>query len=157
LQYSVCTFDIFTEEVFPILLNGGALVIADKDETLSIDCLEKLLFDEDVTIISGFPYLLQDLNNKPLPSSLRLVISGGDVLRKEFVTNFVPKIPVLNGYGPTETTVCASYYTYTGEDIPTDSVPIGKPLKDVEIYILDENLKKVPQGEVGQIIVAISG
>ena len=157
LQYSVCTFDIFTEEVFPILLCGGTLVIANEDETANVDCLVKLLHEQSVTILSGFPYLLQELNSKTLPSSLRIAISGGDVLRKEFVTNIVPKVPVYNTYGPTETTVCASYYCYTGEDHPTHSVPIGKPIKGVEILILDENLNKVAPGEVGEICIVGDG
>ena len=82
LQYSVCSFDIFVEEVFASLLNGAALAIpADEDKT-DIHTLMNFVERRHVTMLSGFPYLLAEMNHlREIPSSLRLLISGGDVLR----------------------------------------------------------------------------
>lgn len=108
LQNSVCTFDIFTEEVFPILLTGGTLVIASDEEKSTVENLVDLIEREEITIITGFPYLLSGINNYRVPKSLKLVISGGDTLRKEHVSNLSKKVNVYNTYGPTETTVCVA-------------------------------------------------
>ena len=62
LQNSVCTFDIFVEEVFPILLSGGTLVLATDEEKNDVKKLYELMEKEKVTIISSFPYLLNDFN-----------------------------------------------------------------------------------------------
>lgn len=157
LQNSVCTFDIFVEELFPILLTGGALVIADADEKSSVAKLTDLMEREQITILTGFPYLLSDFNHYRIPESLRLAISGGDVLRREHVDNLLPHIKIYNTYGPTETTVCAAYYRYRAVTADTCTIPIGKPVYGAEIYLLDENLKPVAYGEVGEICIASNG
>lgn len=88
LQYSVCSFDIFVEEVFTTLLNGATVAIPSKkvmDGSLS----DLMAFCErhGVTEISGFPYLLADMNrSRCFPSKLRLLISGGDVIRETYIS-----------------------------------------------------------------------
>ena len=63
-------------------------------------------------MISGFPYLLAEMNKVPqlLPESLRLLISGGDVLRAKYIGKLKDKVMIYNTYGPSETTVCASCF-----------------------------------------------
>ena len=81
LQYSVCSFDIFVEEVFTSLLNGAALAIPADEDKADIHALMAFVERHHVTMISGFPYLLAEMNHlSVIPSSLRLLISGGDVL-----------------------------------------------------------------------------
>lgn len=76
LQYSVCTFDIFVEEVFASLLSGAALVIPPADVKNDIHRLMHFVDKHQVTIISGFPYLLLEMNKlEHIPSSIRLLIS----------------------------------------------------------------------------------
>lgn len=157
LQNSLCTFDIFTEELFPILLCGGALVIASKEESRNPPLLLDLIRARGVTVISGFPYLLRDIDKLPVPPCLRLAIGGGDVMHKEYVANLRHKVMVYNTYGPSETTVCATYYNYTAYGSGIDSIPIGKPIAGVEVYLLDENLVEVPRGEPGEICIAGAG
>lgn len=134
LQCSVCTFDIFVEEFFPVLLRGGTLVIASREQRGDAAALARLMRDERVTLISGFPYLLRDLQEHELPDSLRVAISGGDVLHSEHIAKLAAKIPVYNTYGPSETTVCATYYRYAREN---GCVPIGKAIRGVSVKILD--------------------
>lgn len=111
LQYSVCSFDIFVEEVFTSLLNGAALAIPADEDKADIHALMAFVERHHVTMISGFPYLLAEMNHlSVIPSSLRLLISGGDVLRGVYVDHLLNKAEVYNTYGPSETTVCASYY-----------------------------------------------
>lgn len=157
LQNSVCTFDIFVEELFPILLTGGALVIADADEKSSVEKLADLMERERITVLTGFPYLLSDFNHYRIPHSLKLAISGGDILRREHADNLLRKVKVYNTYGPTETTVCVAYYQCGADALDAGTIPIGKPVYGAQIYLLDENLKPVKPGEVGEICIAGNG
>lgn len=155
LQYSVCSFDIFVEEVFASLLNGAALAIPTEEEKATVDSLMKFVEKHHVTIISGFPYLLAEMNHLPkIPSSLRLLISGGDVLRGVYVDRLLEQTEVYNTYGPSETTVCASYYRCNGGRVLADGTyPIGHPVKGAEIRILDQHGKECPAGETGEICI----
>lgn len=155
LQFSVCTFDIFVEEVFASLLSGAALAIPPADVKNDIHCLMHFVDKHQVTIISGFPYLLLELNKlERIPSSLRLLISGGDVLRANYVDHLLPQVDVYNTYGPSETTVCASYFRCNSvQPMPDDTYPIGKAVKDVQIEIRDEQMHPVPVGKPGEICI----
>lgn len=159
LQMSVCTFDIFIEEVFPTLLYGATLAILPEYFRENISEIVKFCDENNVTMLSAFPYFIRELNKYPkLPSTLRTIISGGDVLRKEFINNLIGKIPIYNTYGPTETTVCASYYkcdydSYTKYNF----IPIGHPIEGTSISILDDNLNPVTVGEYGQICISGNG
>lgn len=157
LQYSVCSFDIFVEEVFTTLLNGATVAIPSKkvmDGSLS----DLMAFCErhGVTEISGFPYLLADMNRcRCFPSKLRLLISGGDVIRETYISWLKDRdFMIYNTYGPSETTVCATYYRVDdAEALEDGSYPVGKAVKGVEVKILDENLTEVPGGEMGEICI----
>lgn len=159
LQHSVCTFDIFVEEVFATVLNGGTLVIPHENVKESFDSLLDFMERRNVTAVSGFPYLMIDFNKAlRLPSSLRLLISGGDVLRASYVDNLLDKVTVYNTYGPSETTVCASYYKCNGHrPLPDGTYPIGRPVKGVDIRIVSAIGEDVPAGTVGEICISGSG
>lgn len=161
LQYSICSFDIFVEEVFTTLLNGATIAIPPKkihDSKLSdlMDFCER----HGVTDISGFPYLLADMNRyQCYPSKLRILISGGDVIRASYITwlkdmDFV----IYNTYGPSETTVCATYFRVdNAEPLDDGTYSVGKAVKGVEVRILDDNLHEVPEGTVGEICISGEG
>lgn len=157
LQFSVCAFDIFVEEVFTTLLNGAALAIPSKKvKDGGIDELMDFCERHGVTEISGFPYLLADMNrHRRYPSKLRLLISGGDVVRESYITwlrghDFM----IYNTYGPSETTVCATYFRIDNAAALDDGTfPVGKAIKGVEVRILDENLNEVSDGDTGEICI----
>ena len=155
LQYSVCSFDIFVEEVFTMLLSGAALAIPSDDDKSSIERLMKFIDDNKVTMLSGFPYLLQEMNGlDSIPKSLRLLISGGDVIRKSYVDQLVDQVPIYNTYGPSETTVCATYYNCSnGYALEDGTYPVGKAVQGTSINILDEVGKEVMDGEIGEICI----
>ena len=149
LQYSICSFDIFVEEVFTTLLNGATIAIPSKEvHEGSLSDLMDFCERHEVTEISGFPYLLADMNRYHLyPSKLRLLVSGGDVIRSTYISwlkgrNFV----IYNTYGPSETTVCATYFRVdNAEPLEDGTYSIGKAVKGVDVKILDENLMEVPK------------
>ena len=159
LQYSVCSFDIFVEEVFCSLLNGAALAIPADEDKQDIHTLMAFVEKHRVTMLSGFPYLLAEMNHLPeIPSSLRLLISGGDVLRGVYIDRLLDKAEIYNTYGPSETTVCASYYHCNGGTVLADGTyPIGHPVKGAKIHILDQDGQELPAGETGEICILGGG
>lgn len=159
LQYSVCTFDIFVEEVFASLLNGAAIAIPSEDNKKDIRSLMDFVERYGVTIISGFPYLMAEMNHlEGIPASIRLLISGGDVLRRHYVNNLVGKVEVYNTYGPSETTVCTSYYRCRdGLILEDNTYPIGHAVLGSEIRIMDNAGNELPEGETGEICIFGNG
>lgn len=158
LQYSVCSFDIFVEEVFTTLLNGAALAIPSAAvHNGPLKGLMDFCTRHSVTILDGFPYLIADINNQPslLPKTVRLIISGGDVIRGSYISNLRDKgVKIYNTYGPSETCVCSNYYRIDNADPLEDGTfLIGKPVKGVRTKILDENFHEVPRGEKGEICI----
>ena len=161
LHCSVCTFDIFVEEVYPILMTGGTLIIASMEILNNTEELFNLIKTKNISITSTFPYFLNDIDKKiksanELPDSWRIAISGGDTLRKEFIEKISKKIRVFNTYGPTETTVCATYYEYDSNS-DLECIPVGKPINNVKVYILDDNLDIVKDGTIGEICISGNG
>lgn len=157
LQYSVCSFDIFVEEVFTTLLNGATICIPSVAvHNDSLQGLMRFVSRHGVTIIDGFPYLLAEMNKLPeIPESVKLIISGGDVIRGSYISNLRDKgVKIYNTYGPSETTVCSNYYRVDNA-LPLDdgTFPIGKAIKGVEVRIMDAGLHEVQKGETGEICI----
>lgn len=161
LQYSICSFDIFVEEVFTTLLSGAALAIPSKEICEgSISDLMSFCERHGVTEISGFPYLLADMNRyRCYPSKLRLLISGGDVIRESYITWLKDQgFRIYNTYGPSETTVCATYCRVDNADSLDDGTyPVGRAVKGVEVKLLDKNLDEVRDGDTAEICISGEG
>lgn len=157
LQYSVCSFDIFVEEVFASLLNGVAVAVPPKEiYCAKTEALMEFVKRKGVTIIDGFPYLIAEMNKLPeIPVSIKLIISGGDVIRASYITNLRDKdVKIYNTYGPSETTVCSNYYRVdNAEPLSDGTFPIGKPVKGVNVKILNSRMEEVSDGEPGEICI----
>ena len=145
LQYSVCSFDIFVEEVFATLLSGATLAIPSVHDRSNTERLIDYIARQKVTIVDGFPHLLADINRAAaLPEGVRLYVSGGDVLRASYCDRLVGVAQVYNTYGPSETTCCASFYCVSdGAPLEDGSYPIGRAVRCDRIEILDDDLRPV--------------
>lgn len=150
------SFDTSVEEIFPVLISGGTLVIASNDQK-DIDGLLELCKKHNVTVFSTNPPTLQYLNTIYAENTFdfRILISGGDVLKANHIDKIFDKVNVYNTYGPTESTVCATYHKI---DELNANLSIGKPIPNREIYILERNTTMlVSEGVVGEICIAGSG
>ncbi|MCX6584773.1 MAG: amino acid adenylation domain-containing protein [Candidatus Aminicenantes bacterium] len=162
-QLSYLIFDVFVEEVFPVLSKGGRLVIPGRTEIVEIENLSLLIAEYRVTMIDCTPLLLNEFDKFHADAggaaleSVRTFISGGDVLKPRYVEHLIKTGRVYNTYGPTESTVCAAYYHYTGVDDDLSAIPIGKPISNYKIYILDEHRKPAPIGVAGELCVSGPG
>jgi tyrocidine synthetase-3 len=158
VQLNSYAFDIFVEEVYPILLKGGKIVIPDVSILLDMDSLSRQMVKYDVSIVDTTPLLLNEFNRRPAAmESVRVFISGGDVLKKEYVNNLVKLGHVYNSYGPTETTVCAAFFHYSGAEEHQSNIPIGKPIAGYSIYIVDNRIRFQPPGIAGELCISGNG
>lgn len=159
LQYSACIVNIFIEEIFGTLLNGATLAIPSASTRNNPQALLKFADDQYVSIISGFPYLLQELNHfDSLPMTLRMLISGGDQLNPASINHLLEQITVYNTYGPAEgTALTTSYCCNNGYSLASGHYPIGKTLEGSEIMLLDNELRPVADGQEGEICIAGTG
>jgi amino acid adenylation domain-containing protein/non-ribosomal peptide synthase protein (TIGR01720 family) len=155
LQSSTAAFDIFVEEVFPTLIAGASLLIIDKETLLDKDELFKFLYKFKPSIINLSTTLWANLVTYSFPPNIKLCIIGGDKLKKTQynIWQNKNKIPVINTYGPTETTVIAALYHCEDKQYQED-IPIGKPIVNTQIFILDGNLNILPSGVIGELYIS---
>lgn len=159
LQYSGCIMNIFIQEVFGALLNGAVLAVPSLATRSDIDALVRFIDDQYVTVVSGFPFLMQELNSLPaLPMTVRMLISGGEQLNAAMVGHLLEQVSVYNTYSPKEATVCTtSYYCNDGYPTPLGIYPLGESIDGTEVMILDEDLRPVADGQAGEICLAGAG
>jgi amino acid adenylation domain-containing protein len=161
LHFAPISFDASTFEIWGALLNGGRLVVMPPAPT-SLKDLIRVIRNHRVTTLWLTAGLFNLLAEEELTDlhSLRQFLAGGDVLSPRHVRLVLEKLPncrVINGYGPTEnTTFTCCYAMRAGESIP-EPVPIGRPISNTQVYILDEKLRPVPIGAVGELFAAGDG
>ncbi|MCU0287284.1 MAG: amino acid adenylation domain-containing protein, partial [Acidobacteria bacterium] len=155
LQQSSIAFDAFAEETFAIFTVGGAVVMPRDEEIKDPEALRALVMTHGITILSCSPLMINEFNKRAPMPSLHTIASGTDILKKEYYTKIINHTHIYNLYGPTETTVCATSYACTGEEEST--VPIGKPLTNYRVYILDPHDNPVPSGIPGEIYIGGPG
>lgn len=151
-QQASISFDASIEEIFPAIARGASLVVISNNRDF-IHILDKVR-EFNISILSTNPFLIDFISSSAsAPSSLRIVISGGDVLRPEFISAFPPSIELYNTYGPTESTVCATYYKVPPGINRSSSIAIGSPVTNRNVYILDDDRRQVPYNVDGEICI----
>ncbi len=161
LQFAPPSFDASTFEIWGALLNGGRLVLMPQ-ETSSLEDLLRAVRQYGVTTLwltAGLFHLMVDEHPGGL-RSLRQLLAGGDVLSARHSRIFLehaPETTLINGYGPTEnTTFTCCHIMRAGDSIP-ESIPIGKPVSNTRVYILDQDMNPVPAGEIGELYAGGDG
>ena len=161
-QLSSVSFDAATFEIWGALANGAALALAPA-RLLSIAELTGFLSENRVTVLwltAGLFHQMVDANVEAL-AGLRYLLAGGDVLSVRHCRETmcrVPSIRLVNGYGPTENTTFTTTHALMAADLTDEAgVPIGKPIADTRVYVLDRWLCPVPAGVAGELYVAGAG
>ncbi|WP_024802856.1 non-ribosomal peptide synthetase [Nocardia sp. BMG51109] len=160
LVHTSVAFDASTYEIWPALCGGAALIVADGQRSDPAE-ITRLIEDRSVTKMFATPPLLsaladhvESLPGEPL-RTLRRIIVGGAELTADVVRKLTAKYAgaqVMNGYGPTETTACVTDHDVVGD--VDGAVPIGRPLGNVRVFVLDSWLMPVPAGVAGELYVA---
>jgi amino acid adenylation domain-containing protein/non-ribosomal peptide synthase protein (TIGR01720 family)/FkbM family methyltransferase len=142
--YAGISFDASVWEMFPYLVSGACLYVIPEDARLDMQALTAFYERHNITI-SFLPTKIAERFFDVENSSLRYLLTGGDKLN-----HFVSKpYKVVNNYGPTENAVVAT--SYVVNDAGLLNIPIGKPITDTQVYILDAQHQLVPVGMPGEI------
>ena len=159
LQTCELVFDVSTFEIWGTLLNGGCLNLIDKEDlfhaNLVKNIIEKNKIDTAFFSVALFNQLLQE--DISVFDSLKSVWSGGEALSVEHINllrRHNSQIHIYNGYGPTENTTFTTSYEIRTE---TDIIPIGQPLSNTKVYILDKNNMLCGIGIPGEICTTGDG
>jgi len=160
LQVASVSFDAFTFDAYSALLSGGVLFLYP-DNHLDLNQLNKLIKKHQINTLFLTAVLFEQwayLTKEELPS-LRYLLTGGERVNPKavnIINRKFPKIHILDVYGPTENTTFTTIYTCRKDKI-YNNLPVGKPIKNTTVYILDKYLEPVPKGVVGELYTGGDG
>nr|KAG5712273.1 hypothetical protein BaRGS_023852 [Batillaria attramentaria] len=165
-QFAAIGFDTSIWETFPTLLSGGSLAVLLEKERLGKEFV-KAMADLEVNVITLTPSFLSHYSPADLPNLTKLC-AAGETCTLHTALKWTSKgedgstqaVRFFNAYGPTETTVGATMYEFKREDYPESSnqeLAIGTAMRGVDVYLLDEFMKPVPPGVVGEIVIGGAG
>ncbi|MFD3262298.1 amino acid adenylation domain-containing protein [Paenibacillus lentus] len=167
LQIASFAFDVFVGDLARSLPNGGTVVICPSEARLSPDSLADLIEYHRITLLESTPALLIPLmdyvyEEKRDVSSLELLILGSDICTirdfQRILERFGDRLRILNSYGVTEACIDTCCYEAGGADrLPAANLPIGKPLPNMELYVLDEYMNPLPYGVTGELYIGGAG
>lgn len=158
LQKTPFSFDVSVWEFFWTWLNGACLVIAQPGRHQDSVYLQELIAKEQITTIHFVPSMLQVFLEEPgTSSSLQRVFCSGEALSIDVKNHFFNRFQAQlhNLYGPTEAAIDVTYFDCKQlNEIESASVPIGRPIDNIQTYILDANQRQVPIGVAGELYIA---
>ena len=147
LQFASLNFDASVSEIFMTLGSGAMLVLGTPESLLPGANLIQLLNHHAITHVTLPPSVLAVLPSDDLPN-LQHIIVAGEALSSDLVAQWSGNRQIFNAYGPTESTVCATVAEISDSN---HKPPIGRPIPNTQIYILDPYLQPVPIGVKGEL------
>nr|WP_297934137.1 non-ribosomal peptide synthetase [uncultured Lachnoclostridium sp.] len=154
-------FDISVWQMFAALTVGGTVIIFSEEDNQNTDVFLHKIVEEEVTVLEVVPaylrLILEAAEVKKLKlDKLKYLLVTGDVVSVGLVNRWLdtfPQIPIVNAYGPTEASDDITHCILS-EKLETLSVPIGKTLQNLYIYVVDDENKLCPIGVRGEILVS---
>jgi amino acid adenylation domain-containing protein len=158
--HSSIGFDLTVTSIFPQLLTGRSIIFTPDQRNVE-NLAEILQSSKDLTLVKLTPAHMEMLNNsltaEQMKQSSRALVIGGEALNYESLTLWrinAPEAALINEYGPTETTVGCCVYQVGASDPFMGAVPIGRPIANTQLYVLDTFLQPVPLGVTGELYIA---
>ena len=149
LQFASLSFDASIWEIVMALGSGASLYIGSRDSLMPGVGMSQWLRNNKITHITIPPSALAVMPKDELPT-LKTIVVAGEACPPELISHWAKGRQFVNAYGPTESTVCATMAECSPECyVP----PIGRPISNTQIYILDRNLQPVPIGVPGEIYI----
>ncbi|MGW1608299.1 amino acid adenylation domain-containing protein [Streptomyces sp. NPDC002285] len=162
-QTAPATFDISLWQFLAPLMVGGRLRIVDDGRVMSPSKLRDAVVESGMTLMEVVPVMVAALLEAGVqhePHALRAMISGGEALSWDTAREWLaqcPGVELYNAYGPTECADDVSIHRVTEDSDQSRPVPIGKPLANMTVHVLDPELRLVPRGMVGALWVGGMG
>jgi aspartate racemase len=168
LQFTSMSWDTHIEEIFPTLCSGGTLVLRTDTMIDTFQGFIEFIQKEEISVINlPTPYWHEltdaiEYQKLSIPPSIRLVIIGGDRANHHRVASWLknlhPDVRLVNTYGLTECACIVTQIDLTTEFNPDrEVVPIGKPINNAQIYVLDQHMKPIPVGLPGELWIGGAG
>ncbi|MGD2087210.1 MAG: amino acid adenylation domain-containing protein [Candidatus Aminicenantes bacterium] len=156
LQFSTICFDASVEQIFIALFRGAVLVLIDKDILLDANRFEAFITSRSITHIHAVPSFLVNMKLENA-SQLKRVLSGGDVCPVALAKKWSQYCDFYNRYGPTEATVTSIEMLIRDVDKTLPRLPIGSPINNTGVYLLDRWKNLVPLGVTGELHIGGDG
>ncbi|WP_274481506.1 amino acid adenylation domain-containing protein [Paenibacillus polymyxa] len=162
LQVASFSFDGSTFGIYGALLNGGTLVLNSQDQTMNARELSSVLRTQQITkcfVTTALFNALVDVDPDCF-ATIETLLFGGEKVSVSHVRRAFARLGpgrLIHVYGPTESTVFATYYPIDHLDENANTVPIGKPISNTKVYILDQEQHPLPQGVAGELYIAGDG
>lgn len=162
IHYSNPAFDASTFEIWGALLNGARVVIVPQLTELDPRLFERVLMAEQVSVL----WMTVGLFNQCAEAlasvfpRLRYVIVGGDRVDAHTIGRVLMSAPpeaLLNAYGPTEGTTFTTTHRIGAVDCEAASIPIGRPIANAQVYVLDSRMQPIPIGVAGELYIGGDG
>jgi aspartate racemase len=167
LQFSSLSFDIAIEEIFPTWIAGGTVVLRTDDMPLAGSGFLQWIGQRAITVLdlptAYWHELVREMTESgaPLPKSLRLLIVGGEKASASAYSAWLKcgggRVRWVNTYGPTEASVIVSSYEPDRLKPIPENLPIGRPIANTQLHILDEELRPLPVGTAGELYISGPG
>ena len=160
-QLTPPSFDPFLRDIFVPLIAGGVSCIPSSSTLMNIQKLIHWIDKNNITLIHTVPSLFKSvcvqINNSDYFQHLKYILLAGELLRgrdvEGFINIFNGRIQLVNIYGPTETTLAKLFYRIDSKDVNRAIIPVGKPIANTQVLILDKNKEKCAQGKKGEIYI----
>ena len=161
LQFAPISFDASTLELWGSLLNGARLVVSPAG-ALSLEELGRVIREHRVSTLWLTAALFNQMVDEQLESlrGVQQLLAGGEALSVPHVRRMLEVIGkgrLINGYGPTENTTFTCCHVMTATSRIEQAVPIGRPISNTRVYVLDERMQPVPVGVHGELYIAGDG
>ena len=168
LQFTSLSWDAHIEEIFPTLTSGAMIVLRTLEMIETFSQFLDLSSDWGITVMDLPTSYWHELtlaiktNQLSPPTKLRLMLIGGEMANRSRVQDWKtligPKIRLLNCYGLSETTSIATQFDFANEDnFQSREVPIGVPIQNAEVFVLDKYMNPVPKGLTGDVWIGGAG
>ena len=154
---SSLSFDAFSWELWPVLYAASYLVIFTGSGASRLAALSEAVRVREVTLATVPPSAISGLTDISDLDGLECLILAGEPLQAHLARKWGRHRRLINAYGPTEATVCASVFHVDLDHLHSDTVPIGRPISNTRIYILDDRMEPVPTGAAGELYIGGAG
>lgn len=161
LSLTNISFDVSVCELFTPLAFGSCLILYKENILTNIPLLVDTLIKNKITFMYIPPNILEDIYNYILNSNLTIYLNkllvGVEAIKTSTLNNYfniTNNLEIINGYGPTESTICCTFYKFEHNKCKTSIVPIGNPLTNNTILILNNNLSIQPIGITGNLYIS---
>ncbi len=163
---AVCpfSFDVSVWEIFSMLCFGHTLHLVP--QSIYSDGARMARYVHEHQIGNAYippallDHVLAELEQHDRPPALQRLLVGVEPIKQATLQRFrnlSDSMHIINGYGPTETTICATWFSFQEAVEPEQRTPIGTAVPNYQIYLLDENLQPVPDGQPGEIVIGGAG